>query len=163
MRALAAAILLGLGTAANLQAQRLAPPTFPTVDDAPAAFPRVEPDAPGRPGVGWLIAGGLIGGAVGTFGGAWTGAKITEGDCEDCFFVGAAYGAVAGVTTGVPLGVHVANRGRGNLSQSLLLSAAIGAAGLGLAAAADEPAIMFAVPALQLAASVAVEREAWRR
>ena len=88
----------------------------------------------------------------------YTGAMLTANQCEDCAIVGAIYGLVAGASSGIPLGVHFTNGRRGKLLPSLLASLAIGGAGLGAAIAAAEPAVMLAVPVLQLASAIAIER-----
>lgn len=106
----------------------------------------------------WLAAGGLLGAALVGAGGAWTGVQITEDDCEDCFLVGGAYGLAAGVSTGIPLGVHFANHGRGDLLASLGASLALGGLGLGVAHLTNEEGVMLAVPLLQIASSILIER-----
>lgn len=167
-------------------AQRLADRHFPSVGDGPGAIGGGTPaggssaggspsaglsshvastrastvDQPQRTHTAWLAAGGLLGAALVGAGGAWTGVQITEDDCEDCFLVGGAYGLVAGVSTGVPLGVHFANRGRGDLLASLGASLALGGLGLGIAHLTDEEGVMFAVPVLQIASSILIERRA---
>ena len=71
--------------------------------------------------------------------------------------MGPLYGLAAGVSSGIPLGVHFSNGGRGDHLPSLLASLAIGGAGLGLAIAANEPALLLAVPVLQLASAIGIE------
>ena len=159
-------ILLGLAGSlpGSLHAQRLSGNPFPTieeptpvVDPSVNAFPRHEV----HPAL--LAAGGILGGAVGVFGGALAGARITQHDCEDCGIVGAAYGAVAGGSALLPLGVHLANGSRGRLVPSLLSSLAIGVAGVGVAAASNSVDVMIAVPVLQLMSSILIERRTARR
>lgn len=108
----------------------------------------------------WLAAGGLLSAALVGAGGAWTGVQITEDDCEDCFLVGGAYGLLAGVSTGIPLGVHFTNRGRGDLLASLGASLALGGLGLGVAHLTHEEGVMLAVPVLQIVSSILIERRA---
>lgn len=150
--------------AGTLHAQRLSGTRFPSIDRPPPAtdpslqaFPRRQV----HPAL--LAAGGIVGGAVGVFGGALAGAKITEHDCEDCGLVGVVYGGVAGGSALLPLGVHAANRGRGNLGLSLLSSLAFGAAGLGVASAANSVGVMVAVPVLQIVSSILIERATEKR
>ena len=64
------------------------------------------------------VAGALIGGTLGFFGGGLLG---SAGDCyEICG--GLVFGALGGQALGVPLGAHLGNGGRGDLTVSLGLS-----------------------------------------
>lgn len=142
------------------QAQRLSPrpserPAGPGPSLAKSAIH--VPTAP-SPSPTLLVLGGIAGGAVGVFTGAIVGGRLTEHDCEDCGLVGAADGAVAGGSALLPLGVHLANRGRGNLGRSLLASLAVGAIGWGATLATNKGELMLAVPVLQVATSVIIER-----
>ena len=101
--------------------------------------------------MGWRSA------AAGLFGGALVGDRFQSYPCEDCI-EGAFYGALAGESLAIPLGVHLADRGRGKLGPPLAASVGIGALGLGAAALSDQYGIMLAVPVLQLGASVGIER-----
>ena len=152
--------------AGTLQAQRLTPSPFPTVTDSPTP-PSPNPAAllVGRPRThpALLAGGGVLGGAAGLVGGAIVGARATRDDCEDCFLLGGIYGAIAGGSAGLPLGVHVANGRRGRLLPSLAASLAIGGAGLGAAALTNRYEIMIPVPALQLLTSILIERSTSRR
>ena len=143
-----------------LEAQRLATNPFPSLDSRPSrahAGPAAALDRPGtHPAL--LAVSGVVGGAAGLLAGGYVGSRLTEDDCEDCFFIGGAYGAVAGWTTGIPLGVHLANGGRGRFLPSLAASIAIGTVGVGAAAASDTYEIMIAVPVLQLVSSILIER-----
>jgi hypothetical protein len=157
LRLLLVALVLPHGA---LEAQRLAPNPFPSLDTRP---PRSDPGTAAafdRPGThpALLAVSGVVGGAAGLLAGGYVGSRLTEDDCEDCFFIGGAYGAVAGWSSGIPLGVHLANGGRGRFLPSLATSLAIGAVGLGAAAASDTYEIMIAVPVLQLVSSILIER-----
>jgi hypothetical protein len=164
MRTLILATLLVLGAAGTLPAQRLERSPFPSLDKSQEAVPReaIEVRAPRPTDTGWLIGGGLLAGATGGLAGMYSGALLTASSCEDCAIIGGIYGLAAGVSSGIPLGVHFSNGGRGRLVPSLLASLAIGGAGLGLAIAADEPAVLLAVPVLQLAAAIGIERRTGR-
>jgi hypothetical protein len=74
-----------------------------------------------------LVAGGLAGGIAGTIAGVQIGKRIYEPDptCEDCGRWGAGTGAALGSMVGVPLGVHLANRASGDLTQTLVRAAAV--------------------------------------
>lgn len=109
-----------------------------------------------------LAGGGLAGGAVGLFGGGVLGYTLSGGGriCGDdsCGLLGGVYGAAMGEVVLLPLGVHLANRARGNYGYSLLASAAVGAIGVGLAGATNSTELLLAVPIGQLISSVLIER-----
>ena len=159
MRRLFPLLFVALVLPLPVSAQRLAPSPFASVEAGPAPLPTPSAVAirpPAHPA--WLAVGGVLGGAAGLVGGAYLGARATEAQCEDCFLVGGIYGAVAGGSAGLPLGVHLANGGRGRLLPSLVASLAIGGAGLGLSALTDTYELMIPVPALQLVSSILIER-----
>lgn len=141
-------------------AQRLTPSPFPAVEEIPSATGPNPSAVAVRPPThpAWLGLGGVLGGAVGLVAGGYVGARLTEDRCEDCFLVGGIYGAVAGASTGLPFGVHLANGGRGRLPPSLAASLAIAGMGLGAAAISDNAGFMIPVPALQLLSSILIER-----
>jgi hypothetical protein len=140
------------------QAQRLAPP-LSSEPNTPVAT-QITFSVSQRPGRSPVVLAlsGVLAGTAGTFGGAWIGNEITRDACEDCFLEGVIYGGVAGGSALLPLGVHLANGHRGNYGASLLASLGIGAAGLAVAGASQEGAVMLAVPVLQLISSIAIER-----
>jgi hypothetical protein len=149
--------------AGALHAQRLGGTPFPSIDQpAQQTDPSVHvfPRQPVNPAI--LATGGVLGGAVGLFAGALAGARLTQNDCEDCALVGAVYGAVAGGSALLPLGVHVANHGRGNFGMSLLSSLAIGGLGLAVAHESNSAAVMISVPVLQIVSSILIERKTER-
>ncbi len=113
-------VLLGLAglPAGNLHAQRMSRQPFPFIEVLPRPTPReATPSRRARLHPRWLAIGGIVGGAVGVVGGALAGAKFTENDCEDCALVGGVYGAVAGGSALLPVGVHLANGRREGLSR----------------------------------------------
>jgi hypothetical protein len=152
-------LLLGV-PASSMCAQRLANPVF---SNLAAAAPGSAPAAPGIPAgkqtsPGVMALGGILGGAAGALAGGIIGAKAAD-TCEDCALEGLLYGFVAGGSTALPLGVHLANHRRGNYGLSLLASLAIGAVGFGTTLATHgDGRILIAVPVLQLVSSIAVER-----
>jgi len=152
-------------------AQRLAPNPFPRADLA--SSPRTPP--PSRPtaaigtaagsadgNVGGMILGGMALGAAGFFGGALAGDRFQSYPCEDCI-EGAFYGAVAGTSLAIPLGVHLANHRRGNLAHALAASLGIGALGTGAALLTEQWAILLAIPVVQIGASIGIERHTAQR
>jgi hypothetical protein len=146
--------------AGTLHAQRLPGTPFPSIDQpAPPTDPSIHafPRQQTNPAI--LATAGVLGGAVGVFAGALAGARLTEHDCEDCGLVGAVYGAVAGGSALLPLGVHVANHGRGNFGLSLLSSLAIGGLGLAMSSEFNSGVPMIAVPVLQIVSSILIERK----
>jgi hypothetical protein len=169
MRTFILATCLFLGAVPSVCAQRIATSPSPSISDATALSDATAPAGRGvsreqrsDTGTDWLIGGGLLAGATGGVAAMYMGATLTASDCDDCAIVGAVYGLIAGVSSGIPLGVHYSNGGKGKLLPSLLASLAIGGAGLGLAMAADEPAVMLAVPVLQLASAIGIERSTGR-
>ena len=121
--------------------------------------------------VGGPIVGGMLLGGVGFIAGALVGAAIQNepGCTEFCNLEGAFYGAAAGGTSGMALGVHLGNRRRGNLGLDFLTAAGVWGAGFTLflpLANADNNeaalAVLIALPVVQLGATVAVERATGR-
>src|SRR5262245_34981112 len=108
MRTLTLATLLMLCVAGTLPAQRVEPPLFPSIDEPKRVSHSqvLAASAPRPTDVGWLIGGGLLTGATGGLAGMYSGALLTAGACEDCDIVGGVYGLAAGVSSGIPLGVH---------------------------------------------------------
>lgn len=144
---LAAGLLLPVSSASAQQADRAASP---------------------RP-VARLIAGGVLGGAAGLATGGVIGVAIGANHCTDegnpdsCHAPqGLVYGAVAGQTLSIPLGVHIANSRQGSLLPSMLASAAVAGAGALAISRSDSDAVLvgtaIGVPALQILASVLIER-----
>lgn len=110
---------------------------------------------------GSMMLGGLALGAAGFFGGGYLGAIIADrsSDLEFAALTGFVVGAVIGETIGLPLGVHLANKGRGEYAPALLVSAGIAAVGLALAASGDDHLeFLVPVPIAQLIGSIAIER-----
>jgi hypothetical protein len=147
------------------RAQRLVSPLVPQ-PDTPAATPigLGNPQASPRPARSPVVLalGGVLAGTAGTFGGAWIGSRFRQDACEDCGLQGLVYGGMAGGSALLPLGVHLANGGRGNYGASLAASLGIGAAGLAVAMATNEGAVLLPVPVLQLVSSILIERNTAR-
>jgi hypothetical protein len=152
--------LLLLATEANAQGPRRS-----AHFDLPA--PRLQPLVQQTAPVGNMMFGGLVGGAIGFFAFGFAGALIADSQADeggDGFEAlgGFVIGAVIGESLMLPLGVHVANKRRGDYALELLASAAIAGAGVGLTAAMEDMGIVFlpAIPIAQMAASIAIERGA---
>ncbi len=165
VRRLTALLLLSLLPAAGLSAQSAQVTTFVRWSPPPVGGPvaTLRPAAPsGGTSVLGMTAGGLLGGAVGFAGGALIGATLGGGNaiCGDdaCGLEEAAYGAIAGQSILLPLGVHIANGRRGNYGFSLITSVVIGAAGIVAVDATNDGSPFIVVPVLQLVSSILIER-----
>ena len=170
VRRLTALLLLSLLPFAGLSAQSAQITTFARWSPPPVggAVPTLRPAASsGGTSVLGMTAGGLIGGAVGFAGGALIGATLGGGNaiCGDdaCGLEEAAYGAIAGQSILLPLGVHIANGRRGNYGFSLITSVVIGAAGIVVVDATNDGSPFIVVPVLQLVSSILIERATSRR
>ena len=116
--------------------------------------------------VGNMIFGGLVGGAIGFFAFGFAGALIADSQASDDSegfeaLGGFVIGAIIGESVLLPLGVHIADKRRGDFATELLVSAGIAAVGIGLTGAMEDLAVVFlpAVPIAQLAATIAIERK----
>ena len=106
---------------------------------------------------GKMALGGVFLGAGGFLSGALIGDRFQRSPCEDCI-EGAFYGALVGESLAIPLGVHLANGRRGQVAPAVGASSGIGAAGVGAALLTDQWGILLAIPVLQLASSIVIER-----
>ncbi|HEU4829468.1 MAG TPA: hypothetical protein VFT04_09750 [Gemmatimonadales bacterium] len=108
-----------------------------------------------------LVLGGILGGAAGGVAGGLGGAAIEQSDgcrgSDQCGLGGFIIGGAGGLALGAPLGVHVANGGRGSFGKSLLLSSLVTAAVGGLAYATRSEEIAYLMPATQIGTAVIVE------
>jgi hypothetical protein len=114
-----------------------------------------------RPDTGALLLAGLGGMLVGAFGGGFIGSEI-DGDSGLDAAEGAVIGGVIGTSLSIPSAVHLANGSRGNLGRSMLVSALLGGALLGLGTAVESGEIVLAAPVAQLITSVFIERNSSR-
>lgn len=153
--AISVAVLIFLG-ASGATAQRLAPSFVPAHDSASPTD-----------NSGAMVVAGLTGGAIGFFVGGYVGAALGGGNriCGDdpCGLEAALWGATAGVSSFIPLGVHLANHGRGNYGTELAASLIVGAVGLGLAYSSTDGRALLLVPLGQLVTSIVIERATSRR
>jgi hypothetical protein len=137
-------------------AQRLAPRLRPARDSVGVAN-----------NSGAMVVAGLTAGAIGFFVGGYAGAALGGGNrtCGDdpCGLESALWGATAGVSTFIPLGVHLANHGRGNYGSELAASVIVGIVGLGFTYSSNDARALLLVPLGQLVTSVVIERATSRR
>lgn len=145
-----------------LAAQRL-PERLRRVDTWHAASSR-RPVAPAaaasQPDYLAQIMGGLVGLALGGVAGGYAGVALqgrSAQACEDCGLESFVVGAMVGSSLGLPLGVHLADAGSGNLLTGIWASMLIGGAGIAAVYAFDSPAPYVVVPLAQLVASIAIE------
>jgi len=101
-------------------------------------------------GIGGTLMGWLLGGAIGSVG-------------ADDNWDGAIYGAMVGATIGVPVGVHMGNHSQGNLLNDMLVSAAIGAAGMLVTSKTQYGWAVLLTPIAQIIATTAMEDRAVRK
>ena len=112
------------------------------------------------------IVGGLLGAGLGLFGGTLLGYEAACGgrNCYDFDGFGEALvGALVGEVLLMPVGVHIGNRGAGNLAKDLGVSFAVGAGVLLLAAVADSPEFLLVGAIGQIGLTVWAERSAGRK
>lgn len=105
-------------------------------------------------GLGGLLVGGLVGAAL--------SGNRDDGESWVEALEGAVVGATMAESLMLPVGVHLANDRRGDLLLSMPASLAIGVAGAALARNTDSKTknlpLLILTPALQLVASIAIER-----
>ena len=167
-----ATILLGAAPARAMPAGEvdtiLRRPADPVVaanapTDEPPARARLEPPAMARgapPSLAAPILGGVLGGAIGLFGGAYTGLVLNDGSESEWDEIGAAItGGLAGEALLLPLGAHLGNRRRGSFASDLGVSILGGLAGIGvIAISGGHPGGFVLGCGLQLGLVVAQER-----
>jgi hypothetical protein len=112
--------------------------------------------------VGGVVVG-VLGGVVGTFAGAFIGSATAEGcQGEDCGLLNVILGAGIGESIGVGLGAHVGSGSQRheNIVLTSLTSAGILVGGTLLGVAMNSAGVVMLplTPALQLAATLAIER-----
>ncbi|MBK6423326.1 MAG: hypothetical protein IPF77_14140 [Gemmatimonadetes bacterium] len=157
----------------QLSLAALALVALPLVAQRPAAgLPRyrasplvpgaLRPAAPARASVTGMVLAGVTSGAIGLAGGGLIGSAVGGGNaiCGDdaCGLEEAVYGAIIGESVALPLGVHLANRRRGNYGLSLLASVGIGALGILAVDSSNDGWPLLAVPIGQLVSSILIER-----
>lgn len=116
-------------------------------------YPAVALQEKSPPRYGWMTTGGLIGGALGAVAGALT--ARSSGDIGT-----GVRNTSLGAAIGIPVGVHLGNRSRGDLLTAAAVSIGIGAAAFYAADPSDGDAvpILLAAPAIELVASILIEK-----
>ncbi len=166
MRMLLAVLLCSSVIALPLEAQRLAGTRIAAT--SPATEPRDLPSqrldrAPTDPSVGAMIVGGVLGSALGLFGGGMIGYAM-KSCAPDEWFCGlgeAAIGASIGELIMMPYGVHVAS-GHSSYGTKFVMSFLTAGVGVALAPATGGVSLLAAIP-LQVASVVYTERAAAQR
>lgn len=167
-------IFLLAGRSSSLAAQEsYSPPTLDVLPDSPYGHVSVlapyrlssQNDGSATASLGWGLglgaAGILLGGAIG----------LGVADCpaeEECELQGAFYGAAAGETLGMALGIHIGNRRRGSFALDIVTATLISGTGIGVAYASDwdnEVTLLalVAVPIAQLIGVTLLERAVGRK
>jgi hypothetical protein len=163
--------LLTIGTAGHAQTSE--PPALGERREDGTSIPRGHIFGLGEegsePAVGDVVAAGMGLGAAGFLAGGLTAASFSRGctSGEYCQLAAVFYGAAAGGTLGMAVGVHLGNRRRGNLALDFMTGAAIWIAGIAVVSSSDwdegvTKIAFVAIPAGQLAGTVAVERAVGR-
>lgn len=160
MRPLLPALLIAFAfRSPSLVAQQLPAPLFAR------AVPRApHEDRPADDFESGKAAGaGVVGTISGLVAGAIIGHQFDMRPCEFCIEFGL-LGAFVGASVGSPLAVHLSNDRRGRLGPAVLTSFAIGiVGGFGGAAALHDGRVLLAVPVLQIASAIAIERRTSKR
>jgi hypothetical protein len=116
----------------------------------------VDSAAPTANGSG-MILGGITGFFIGYSIGGLVGAALDNS--EDNLAAAVFGGAVVSSLT-IPLGVHLGNHSRGNALNDVLVSVAIGAAGIGIATATNDGTPLLVTSLAQVIASIWMEERA---
>lgn len=138
-------------------AQRLPAPLFARGGPPVSTPVRPADDFDG----GKAAAAGVLGTISGLAVGALIGHQFDSRPCEFCVEFGL-LGAFVGASVGSPLAVHHSNGRRGHLGPAVLASVGIGIVGTFAASAAHDARILLAVPILQIASAITIERRTAR-
>lgn len=144
------------------------PPPWTSPASEPTAVPahpwhsqRLGGPATDEPSAGWMLLGGVIGGAAGLVGGAYAGYKLERATgpwpgSSEYFPAGALWGAIAGESLLLPLGVHWGGGRRGSYARAAFASVSV--TGIGLLLAVPTSGVsMLLVPPVQLIASMTTQ------
>lgn len=154
----------------QLRAEVYAPLFAPGTGGTPLATPEQRDVPEGRSTLA-LAMGGVVGGVVGLYGGGLAGGLIADRHCAKSkshsagcfgeFWTGVGIGALIGESVLLPLGVHIADRSRGNYWMMSLASLGLGVGGAALAAIPGndwEGQTLIATAVSQMVASIVIER-----
>lgn len=173
-RVFATSALMILAAAGPLTGQWRAEPIVPVagtsaraVDPPALRLPDSRQSTP--PDDYTLTLAGIASAAVGALGGAYLGYKLDyngfnwgcEHGCEDPGLLGAVGGWFIGSALTTPLGVHLANGSRGDLSRAYVSSGVIAGVGLGALFLVGSPAgaiPLWGAPLAQVVSAVVIER-----
>lgn len=156
---LAVALVLAPPLHGQWEIRRVHPLLLPDPPTSPARFPASS----GPRSTGRLIAGGVLGAAIGTGAALLAYSALDRQDpclASDCDSdLGSGLVAVtAGITLMIPLGVHLADARRGSFLKDLLVDAGVAAIGWAGAALADDGRWLLLIPPTQITAAVITER-----
>jgi hypothetical protein len=151
-------VLLTVPLAAPRLAAQMAAPTHfvawrPDAADPVAVSWTVDSEAPTPNGSG-MILGGITGFFIGYSIGGLVGAALAHDDDD---LAAAVFGGAVVSSLTIPVGVHLGNRSRGNVLSDLLISAAIGAAGIGIATATNDGTPLLVTSLAQVITSIWME------
>lgn len=114
-----------------------------------------------RRSVAGPVIGGILGGGVGFVAGALVAGAIANEECDvedlGCLIWSLFVGAEIGEAALLPVGVHIGGGRRGDFVLELVTAAGIGALGLGMTAAVNDPAPLVVVPVLQVLVATVIE------
>jgi hypothetical protein len=155
-------VLVSTVCAAPLMAQMAPPAHFETWRPPPSErIPLTSSSDSSRPAANGsgMVLGGVTGFVLGyVVGGAIGAAAYRGGDSDSYDQLGAAvFGGAIMSSIAIPVGVHLGNRGRGKLVNSLLPSLAIGGIGIAVAVGSDNGIPLLVMPLAQIIASVWTE------
>ena len=141
-------------------AQRLPAPLFTHPVPAEASKPTPTYVTDDFDGTKAAFAG-ILGAVGGLAAGALIGHQFDTHPCDDCAEF-ALLGAFTGATVGAPLAVHLSNQRRGRLGPAILASFGIGIGTFAAARAVHDARLLLAVPILQVASAITIERHTAR-
>jgi len=115
-------------------------------------YPPIVLQEKSGPSYGWMITGGVVGGALGAVAGALTATGM--GDIAT-----GVRNTTLGAAAGIPVGVHLGNGARGSVATAAAVSIGIAAATLYATdyGNRDVGVILLSAPALELVASILIE------
>lgn len=155
-------VVASLASAPALQAQMPGPTRFVSWRPEALGLPVLATGADSTTTKGsgsGMVLGGIGGTLIGWMAGALVGNALTQDQGEE-EWDGAVYGAMVGATVAVPVGVHFGNHGHGSLLNELLVSAAIGVAGIAVTSATNSWIPVVLTPLAQVISTIAIEDHA---